>query len=84
MRIRVKTGSTNIGLWIPTGLFLNRGTIWLADTVGRHYAGDAMEGIPPEAMSAMVKELQRVKKKYGSWTLVEVKTSDGGDIAITL
>jgi hypothetical protein len=42
MRIRVKSGETNVRIWFPTGLVFNRVTVWLADKVGRKYAGDAI------------------------------------------
>jgi len=84
MRILIKGGERNINLMFPTCLVFNRGAAWVANTVGRHYAGDAMPDIPPEAMAAIFAELRRVKRKHGHWTLVEVKSSGGEGVTITL
>lgn len=84
MRIQITGGSRDINLAFPTGLVFNRGSAWIANTVGRHYAGDAMPDIPPEAMAAILAEMRRIKKKHGHWTLVEVKSSGGEGVTITL
>lgn len=84
MRIQITGGGRDINLVFPTWLVFNRGSAWIGNTVGRHYAGDAMPDIPPEAMAAIFAELRRIKKKHGHWTLVEVKSSGGEGVTITL
>ena len=82
MRIRVKSGETNIRIWFPTGLVFNRVTVWLADKVGRKYAGDAMPQISEKDMNKLFAEFRRIKRTYGRWTLVEVETSDGDNTVL--
>ena len=84
MRIKVKDEDTNINLLLPTNLIFSKGTVWLANHFGRKYAGDAMKGIPPEALDAVFTELRRIKRRYGHWTLVEVRSADGSGVEITL
>lgn len=84
MRIRIKVDGQNINLVLPTGLVFGKGTVWLANHVGRKYAGDAMKNIPPKALEVLFSEFRRIKRKRGSWNLVEVESSDGEQVLITL
>ena len=84
MRIRVKSENTNINLILPTNLIFSRGTVWLANHFGRKYAGDSMQDIPPEAMKRLFAEFRHIKRQYGHWTLVEVRSADGSGVEITL
>lgn len=84
MRILVKGGGHNINLVLPTSLIFSKGTVWLANHFGRKYAGDAMKDISPEAMGAFFAEFRRIKRKYGSWDLVEVESSSGEQVLIRL
>ena len=84
MRIKVKSEDTNVNLVLPTNLIFGRGTVWLANHFGRKYAGDAMKNIPPEALDRLFAEFRRIKRRYGSWELVHVISSDGEEVHITL
>jgi hypothetical protein len=84
MRIRVKSGETNVRIWFPTGLVFNRVTVWLADKVGRKYAGDAMPQISEKDMNKLFAEFRRIKRTYGRWTLVEVESADGSGVLVEL
>lgn len=84
MKIRIKDGGRNLTLLLPTALLFSRGTAWLANTVGRKYAGEVMKHIPPESVNGLFAELRRVKKKHGSWELAEVESADGEKVKITL
>lgn len=77
MRIQFRSEDTHLTLWLPTNLIFSRGTVWLASRAGRKYAGPAMDTIPPQALAALFAELRRIKKKYGSWDLVEMESADG-------
>ena len=76
MRIRIQSGDTNLRLWFPTNLVFSRCTVYLANTLGRKYAGDAMKNIPPEALKVLFAEFRRIKRKYGTWELVDIESSD--------
>lgn len=84
MKILVKYDEGDIKLWLPTILVCNKGTAWLANHVGRKYAGEAMKDIPPEALDKLFAELRRIKKVHGSWDLVEIKSADGNEVLIQL
>ena len=84
MRIQVKEEGRNINITIPTCLIFNKGTAWIARHFGMHYAGDAMKDIPPEAIDALFAEIRRIKRKHGSWELVNVESSDGERVKVTL
>lgn len=84
MRIRIKDDNHDLNLILPTALIFSRGTVWLANHFGRQYAADAMKSIPPEAMEALFAEFRRIKKKFGSWDLVDIESADGEKILIRL
>lgn len=84
MKIEIRGGEENMTLLLPTGIIFSRGTAWLADTVGRKYAGDAMKDIPPEALKNLFAEIRRIKRRYGKWELVDVESADGEKVKITL
>ena len=84
MRIRVLNEDTDVNLRIPTNLIIGKTVVKLANTVGRHYAGDALDKIPPEALEVLCAELRRIKKKHGSWELVDIRSADGSIVRITL
>lgn len=84
MRIEIKDGVRNLTLLLPTTLLFSSGTAWLANTVGRKYAAEEMKDIPPEALNALFAELRRIKKRHGSWELVDVESADGEKVKITL
>lgn len=84
MRIQAKGDGYNVNIVLPTNLVFSKGTVWLANHVGRKYAGDAMKDIPPEVLDALFTELRRIKRKFGSWDLVEVESSDGEKVLVRL
>ena len=84
MRIKVKSGDTNINIPVPTNLVFSKGSVWLANRFGRKYAGDALKDLPPEALDKLFAEFRRIKRKHGSWDLVEVESSDGSQVLIRL
>ena len=84
MKISVHDDETNLNLWLPTNLIFGKLTVRLVNGLGRKYAGEALEKIPPEALEKLFAELRCIKKKYGSWDLVEVESADGRSVRVTL
>ena len=84
MKIQVKAEGRDIKIFLPTNLVFSRGTAWLANHAGRVYAEDALKDIPPEALEALFAEIRRIKRRYGSWELVEVRSADGEVVNVTL
>lgn len=84
MRIRIKGDGVDVNLVLPTGLLIGKTVIRIANTIGRRYATEALEGIPPETLERLCAELRRVKKKHGSWELVDVESASGEIVKIVL
>lgn len=78
MRIQITGADQNVDLNLPNGLLLNKITVKLAAKKVK------LEPVPEEALNAVVEELKRIKKKYGTWELVEVHSADGEIVKITL
>ena len=83
MRIRVRSDGRNIRLALPTRLIFSKWLIKLGLRMGSRYSGQSQE-LPPEAVDALCAEIRRIKKKHGSWELVEVLSADGDTVQITL
>ena len=83
MKIRVKSDDVNLNLVLPTRLLIGKTVVKLANTIGRRYT-DALNDIPPETLEILCAELRRVKKKYGSWELVDVESAEGDIVQIIL
>lgn len=85
MKILVSSSEHSIRLGFPTGLVFSSGSAWLAETVGRKYAAEAMQMIPKGAVPVLFRELRHLKRKYGPLVLVEVESADGSEkVKITL
>ncbi len=84
MKISIKGSGREKHISLPNSLMFNQGTGWLAGTMGKKLAPEAVEGISPQAVKAILAELQRVKKRHGEWTLVEVESANGETVTITL
>lgn len=84
MRVRVKTKDCNLNLVLPTRLLFGKTVVRFANSIGRRYAAEAMEKIPPEALEAICAELRRIKAVYGKWDLVDIRSADGDEIRIIL
>lgn len=91
MRIRIKDGERDFCLVLPTNLIFSKGSAWLCRHIGMKYAvrseneaEAAVFYIPDEALDGLFAELRRIKKRYGSWELVDVESSGGEKVKITL
>lgn len=84
MRIRIKSEEHNINLVFPTRLLVGKTAVRIANRIGRRYAAEVIEKLPPEALEAICAELRRVKDVYGKWDLVDIQSADGDEIKIIL
>lgn len=99
MRIRVRGEGHNIQIPIPTGMIFSKASVWLYLKLARTYSSRAkqyipadvevtvdeiLEKLPDEAVYAICAEIMRIKRKHGHWDLVEVKSSSGEEVTITL
>lgn len=84
MKIRIRSADTKLSLWLPTNLVFSKTVAKLGNTIGRKYAGDAMQDLPPEVLERLFAEFRRIKKRYGSWQLVDIESTDGSIIEVVL
>lgn len=99
MRIRVRGEGHNIQIPIPTGMIFSKPSVWLYLKLARKFSARAsqyvpenvevsvdeiLEKLPDEAVYALCAEIMRIKRKYGKWDLVEVKSSSGEEVLIQL
>lgn len=85
MKICVKeSGSKGFSITLPNWMILRPKLIRFGLRAGRHYAGDSVPDIPQETIKALCCEIKAIKKKYGTWTLVDVQSSSGDLVQITL
>lgn len=84
MRIRVHSEDFNLNLRLPTNLIFSDLTAILGGTVGKKYAGKAMEGLTHGQMKRLFREFRRIKRQYGSWELVDVRSSNGDTVKVIL
>lgn len=84
MKIIVRSQEHDIRLGIPTSWIFSRGSAFLAEKLGRKYAPESMVDIPPDAIPILCAELRKIKKKYGTYELVEMETAGGEYVKITL
>ena len=83
MTIKIHSDDANISLWLPTRLLFSKTILCLGLRIGQMYV-EQIPNIPPEAVGALCKEIRRIKRTRGSWELLNVETSDGEHIQITL
>lgn len=84
MKIQIKYGEKNLNIVLPTKLIFGRGTVFLANTVGRKYAAEQMNAISPKALEALFAEFRNIKDRHGKWDLVDIESSSGERIRIIL
>ena len=84
MKIHIKSGSQNLRIRIPSGLVFSSLVARLGWRYGRQYAGDAMKNISPEELNALFAEFRRIKKKHGSWELIDIESGDGDLVKVIL
>ncbi len=83
MKVHVQAEGRNIQISLPTGLIFSRFVLRTAARSirinGRHVPGLTVEGA-----DALSREVKALKRRHGSWTLVEVRGADGSRVTITL
>lgn len=99
MRIHVKGDGHDIRIPIPNWLIFNRACVWLYLRFAKGFAENGKQyfpentersldisfyQLPERAVYSVCAELMRIKRKRGSWELVEVICANGEEIHITL
>lgn len=83
MKIQITNQARTFTIPFPTALVFNKASARIGSHYIRRYAPDTAQ-IPPEALEVLFGELRRIRKKHGNWDLVEVCSSDGEYVKITL
>ena len=92
MKIQITGSGHDLNLTLPTKLIFSK---FLIRTVLKHVeigpisakqenVSAKLEKLSPEMVDCLLDELHRIRKKYGSWELVEVHSADGEYVKITL
>ena len=84
MKIHIKAEGRELCLWLPTSLIFSKTVARLGGKYGKHYAGDAMKNISPEAIDILFAEFRRMKGKHKNWELVKIERADGSIVDISL
>lgn len=82
MRIQINDGEHNIRILLPTQLVFSRLTAKIGAAAIKKYAPE--RSLTPQQIDAVFAEFRRVKRTYGSWELVDVRTHDGQIIKVIL
>ena len=83
MKIHIRGNEKDLNLWFPTGMVCNATMVRLWLRTAKKYS-DTVPDIPPHSVNALCRELKRIKKTYGEWTLVDVESADGQEVKIIL
>lgn len=84
MRILVQSSGKRIHLVLPTQVIFSTPVAWVGSAAIRKYVPDSADKLQPEAVQALFREFRRIKRKYGSWDLVEVSSASGEQVLIRL
>ncbi len=84
MKISVQGDGHNINLLLPTRMIFSKTVLRLLKVSARFMPEEALEQIPIEKLEPLFAEFRRIKKKYGSWELVDVQSADGEKVKIVL
>ncbi len=83
MKISIENAGRSFHMSLPTNLLFSRFVLRMAARSLR-INDEKIPGLTPEAADALAQEIKHLKKKHGTWTLVEVQSADGEQITITL
>ena len=83
MKIHVQSDDHCIRLVLPTNLIFSPVIAHVACFALR-FTPDDVPSISPDALKALFAEFRRIKKRYGTWQMVDMETSSGEIVKIIL
>lgn len=83
MKIRIRSDEHNFSIVLPTRVLFSKSILKFGLRIGKKYSADVPD-IPPETVDALCDEIRRIKKKHGSWELVNVQSAGGEQVQIIL
>lgn len=86
MKISVRADQCSLSIPLPNWLLLNPVSFRIVAQAVRKNCSERIPGISisPSAAKALAREIRRLKKRYGSLTIVEVYSANAEYITITL
>ncbi len=86
MKIKIRSASHKLSLWLPSCLIFNPITATLAGSkiIHKIFDGEGEKTISPKACRALFREINRCRRKHKKWTLVDVRASDGTEVNVRL
>ena len=99
MKIRIKSAGRSFSVAVPTSLIFSKASVWLYLRLARKYYSAAakyipensemmaeklLDTMPDEKLFALCRELRRIKRKHGSWELVNVESSNADSVKVNL
>ena len=84
MKIKITGSDRDFGITIPNGLVLNGITARIACNAASKHAPEVGQRFSPEVIGRIFSELNRIKKKHGTWVLVEMEKATGEKVDIIL
>ncbi len=84
MKIFIESGQRTIRIALPNALLMNKPMIYLGLGIANQYVPKDIGMIAPDKAYAFCTEVRRFVQENGSWTLVDVVSSDGDKVKITL
>ena len=82
MKVEVTGGKKDIRLSLPTRLLFSKTVIKLVMKNSRRIS--RFRELPPDALDAVLEELQQIKREKGNWLLFESDSAEGEIVRISL
>lgn len=89
MKIHIRAEGHTFWIVLPTRLLLSKSVVKLGLRLARKNAsetgkGNAMLSLSDEKILRICTQIKRVKRRSGSWVLVDVRSADGECVKITI
>ncbi len=84
MIIQISGKDKDMNISLPTRMLFSKTVLRLIRFAANRRISESSVKIPPEAVGAIYAELERVKARYGTWTLVEVESEGKDTVKIIL
>ena len=81
MRIHIRSEGKNLRFRIPTNFVFSRGIAWLAVRYGMRYSS---VNVSSEQLLRLFAEFRQIKRKFGTWELVNIESADGELVKVLL
>lgn len=82
MKIIIKDSDTNLNLTFPSRIVLNKITAALATKMINKKAGEEIPPVTSGQLRALIREINRYRKKHKDWVLIEVNETCTGEQVI--